>query len=84
MTHVLSALCSKCSTPIYFSALSRFLTRPQLLTRSVPLPTGRDISSLHKHHIARADMPPLSLEGCMRQCSSSRMISGVRLTSSRY
>jgi hypothetical protein len=25
----------------------RFLRRPQLLTRSVPLPTGRDISSRH-------------------------------------
>jgi hypothetical protein len=45
-----------------FPVKSRFLWRPRLLTRSVPLPTGRDIPSLHKLHSASADTPPLSLE----------------------
>ena len=33
MRHLPSTLSSKCSTPLYFPALSCFLTRPQLLTR---------------------------------------------------
>jgi hypothetical protein len=38
MRQVPSTLGSECSTSIYFPALSRFLTRPQLLTRIYPLP----------------------------------------------
>jgi hypothetical protein len=43
MRYVPTTFCSKCSTPIYFPALSRFVIRPQLLTRCSPLPVGRDI-----------------------------------------
>jgi hypothetical protein len=42
--YVLSIVCAKCSASIYFPALSRFLTRPQLLTRLAPLAVARDIS----------------------------------------